>query len=149
MKSSTDHPFRSKLVFKLAYRQVFLRAAATIFLSSGTVSSAQIIRLVETDHITMSGRWLVIILVSGGMVLLLLKSKVICQSVGRLVWRIDDMFLLEDLGVVPCFIKYGSGLLPWDAFVRFVLCTRPTKSLCIPLRTLSCLQVYRPCISAI
>ena len=49
---------------------------------SGTVFLAQIICLVETDHITMSGRWLMITLVSDVMVLLLLKSKVFYQSVG-------------------------------------------------------------------
>ena len=107
-KSWTVHPLSFRLVFKFAYLLTFRRFASIIFLSNSTVFSNQIIRFFDTEWITISGRCKVSTDVSGGIVLLLLKSKVICQSVGESVWRMDNFCFFLGFGLVPFLIKFWA-----------------------------------------
>ena len=143
IKSWTDQPLSWRSVLREAYLTCFFRAACTMLRSSGTVCSNQRSVLVTTEKTTISGRWLVSTLVRPGIVGLPEKSKLICQSDADLASKMELKTFRQKGLRAPSLINFlvGTEKGTREALRLLVFFTRPKRSLCMEIRTLSCLQV--------
>lgn len=140
------HPFKTALLIKSWYLAFFCWWDVASLSSQGTMSSVTMMFFVLLDRRTMSG-WREVAATSCGKTSLLLRSTLSSQSEARC--KMVGRFLAAVLflgALSPSLTKFVASGGRACLLLALTLCC--STHLVISVRTLSCLQLYRPSANA-